>query len=97
MSNTRSVMSEHTTTSHKTAVREFLTTDGEVASKEQLRACTELPAWDIDQIASKDSFYTSVNHHGRYFASKDIIGRRSTHDGFWHPEVDYGIAVFHCH
>lgn len=95
MSTTRSDTSENTATSHKIAVREFLRTHGEVASKDQLRAGTEVPAWYIDQIASQDPFYTSLNHHGSYVASKHVVGHRSTHDGFWRPEVDDGIAVFH--
>jgi len=27
----------------------------------------------------------------RYVASKHIVGRRSTHDWFWRPEVDDGM------
>ena len=95
MSNTRSDTSESTTTPHKVAVREFLRTHGEVASKDQLCAGTEVPAWYIDQISSEDSFYTSLNHHGTYVASKHVVGHRATHDGFWRPEVDDGTAVFH--
>ncbi|WP_123619529.1 transposase [Halorubrum sp. CSM-61] len=95
MYSTRSDTNENTATSHKTAVREFLRTHGEVASKEQLRAGTEVPAWYIDQIASQAPFYTSLNHHGSYVASKHVVGHRSTHDGFWRPKVDDGIAVFH--
>jgi len=95
MCSTRSDMNENTTTTHKTAVREFLRTHDEVASKEQLRAGTSVPAWYIDQIASEDPFYTSLNHHGRYVASKHVVGHRSTHDGFWRPDVDDGTAVFH--
>jgi hypothetical protein len=33
-----------------------------------------VPAWYIDQIASTDEFYTSINHNGTYVASKYIIG-----------------------
>jgi hypothetical protein len=44
---------------------------------------------------SQDDFSTSLNHNGKYVASKDIVGRRSTHDWFWRPEVDDGTAVFH--
>ena len=95
MCTTRSDVRKNTTTTHKTAVREFLRTHGEVVSKEQLRAGTEVPAWYIDQIASEDPFYTSLNHHGRYVTSKHVVGHRSTHDGFWRPKVDDGVAVFH--
>ena len=95
MSTTKYDTSENTTTSHKTAVREFLRTHGEVASKDQLRAGTEVPAWYIDQIASEEPFYTSLNHNGRYVASKYVVGHRSTHEGFWRPEVDDDVAVFH--
>lgn len=95
MSNTRSDTNKNTATSHKTAVREFLRTHGEVASKEQLRAGTSVPAWYIDQIASEDPFYTSLNHNGGYVATKHVVGHRATHDGFWRPEVDDGVAVFH--
>ena len=75
MSNPKSDTSENATTSHKAAVREFLRTHGEVASKDQLRAGTDMPAWDIDQIASEDLFYTSLNYNGEYVASKFISGR----------------------
>ncbi|WP_114579566.1 transposase [Saliphagus sp. LR7] len=95
MSTTRSDVSKNTTPTHKIAVRELLRTHGEVASKEQLRAGTSVPAWYIDQIASEDPFYTSLNSDGRYVASKHVVGHRSTHDGFWRPEVDDGVAVFH--
>uniref|UniRef100_UPI001F4C93C3 transposase n=1 Tax=Halococcus thailandensis TaxID=335952 RepID=UPI001F4C93C3 len=36
-----------------------------------------------------------MNHNREYVASKHIVGHRSTHDGFWRPEVDDGVAVFH--
>jgi hypothetical protein len=81
--------------SHKTTVREFLRENGEVASKDEIRAGTDVPAWYIDQIASTDEFYTSINHNGAYVASKYIIGERGRHDFLWQPEVDDGIAVFH--
>jgi len=83
------------TTAYKRTVREYLRTHGEVASKEELRAGTDVPAWYITQIASQDTFYTSLNHNNKYVASKHIVGRRSTYDGFWRPEVDDGVAVFH--
>jgi IS5 family transposase len=80
---------------YRRIVREYLRTHDEVASKEELRAGTEVPAWYIEQIASSNTFYTSLNHNREYVASKYIIGQRSTHDGFWRPEVDDGYAVFH--
>jgi hypothetical protein len=80
---------------YKRIVREYLRTHGEVASKDELRAGTSVPAWYITQIASQDTFYTSLNHNSEYVASKHVVGRRSTHDGFWRPEVDDGEAVFH--
>ena len=95
MTTTQSDTSENTIDSHKATVREFLRAHDEVASKEALRAGTDVPAWYIDQIASQDAFYTSLNHHSKYVASKHIIGQRSTHDGFWRSEVDDGYAVFH--
>jgi hypothetical protein len=95
MSSTRSDTGENTTTSHKTAVREYLRTHDEVAPKEDLRAGTDVPAWYITQISSQDTFYTSLNHNSKYVASKHIVGHRSTHDGFWRPKVDDGVAVFH--
>src|SRR6056297_2794257 len=95
MSNTRSDTTEKTVEAHKSAVREFLQAHEEVASKDALRAGTDVPAWYIDQIASQDTFYTSLNHHHEYVASKHIVGHRSSHDGFWRPEVDDGVAVFH--
>jgi len=81
--------------SHKTTVREFLRENSEVASKDEIRAGTDVPAWYIDQIASTDEFYTSINHNGAYVASKYIIGERGRHDFLWRPEVDDSIAVFH--
>ena len=95
MSNTRSDTTEQTVEAHKSAVRAFLRTHGEVASKEAIRAGTGVPAWYITHISSTDAFYTSLNHNGKYIASKHIVGHRSTHDGFWRPEVDDGTAVFH--
>jgi hypothetical protein len=95
MATSRSDSYDTTAYSHKTTVREYLRTHDEVASKEELRAGTSVPAWYIDQIASTNTFYTSLNHNGEYIASKHIIGHRSMHDGFWRPEVDDGSAVFH--
>ncbi|MFC7074388.1 transposase [Halovenus rubra] len=95
MSSTESDTSQDTVESHKIAVREYLLAHGEVASKDELRAGTSVPAWYITQIASQDMFYTSLNQNSEYVASKHIVGRRSTHDGFWRPEVDDGVAVFH--
>jgi len=69
--------------SHKTTVREFLRGNGEVALKDEVRAGTDVPAWYIDQIASTDEFYTSINHNGAYVASKYIIGERGRHDFLW--------------
>jgi len=79
---------DNPTTAYKRTVREYLRANGEVAAKEELRAGTDVPAWYIDQIASTDTFYTSLNHNHDYVASKHVIGHRSTHDGFWRPEVD---------
>jgi IS5 family transposase len=95
MSNTESDSSQNTVDSNKSAVREYLRSHGEVASKEGLRAGTDVPAWYITQIATQDTFYTSLNHNSQYVASKHVVGHRSTHDGFWRPEVDDGDAVFH--
>jgi hypothetical protein len=76
-------------------IKSSFVSTSETASKADLRAGTDVPAWYIDQIASIDWFYTSLNHNHKYVASKFIIGRRATHDGFWRPEVDDGPAVFH--
>jgi hypothetical protein len=95
MATNRPDTSEDTAASHKAMVREYLRNHGEVASKDTLRASTDVPAWYITQIASTEAFYTSLNHNGKYVASKHIVGHRSTHDWFWRPEVDDGIAVFH--
>ncbi|SDD25304.1 hypothetical protein SAMN05192552_101667, partial [Natrinema hispanicum] len=57
----RSDTSKNTTASHKATVRQFLRTHDEVASKDELRAGTDVPAWYIDQIASTNTFYTSLN------------------------------------
>jgi len=95
MSTTRSGTGNDTAETHETAVRKYLRAHDEVASKEEILAGTDVPAWYINQIAAKDTFYTSLNHNGNYVASKNIVGRRSTHDWFWRPEVDDGVAVFH--
>src|SRR5699024_7504486 len=95
MATNRSDVHDNTSHSHKITVREYLRTHGEVASKEDLRAGTSVPAWYISNIASQPPFYTSLNHNNEYVASKHIVGHRSTHDGFWRPEVDDGVAVFH--
>lgn len=93
MSTTESDTEQNTVDSHKAAVREYLRTRGEVASKDELRAGTDVPAWYITQIAAQDTFYTSLNHNSEYVASKHVVDRRSTHDGFWRPEVDDGVVV----
>ena len=95
MATKRSDACDNTAYSHKATVREYLQTHDEVASKADLRAGTDVPAWYIEQIASTNTFYTSLNRNGEYVASKHIIGHRSTHDGFWRPEMDDGSAVFH--
>jgi hypothetical protein len=69
MPSTRSDSIENTADSHKTAVREYLRSHGEVASKQELRAGTDVPAWYITQIAAQDIFYTSLNHNSEYVAS----------------------------
>jgi len=95
LSNTRSDGPDNSTEAYKRTVREYLREHGEVTSKDKLRAGTDVPAWYITQIAAQDTFYTSLNHNSEYVASKHVVGRRSTHDGFWRPEVDDGEAVFH--
>ncbi len=94
MHNTRSNTRENTVESHKAAVRVFLRTHGEVASKEALHVGTEVPAWYISHISSTDAFYTSLNHNGKYNTSNHIVGHRSTHDGFWRSEVNDDTTVF---
>ena len=81
---------------YKRSVRAYLLAHDEVASKTDLRAGTDVPAWYIDNIGSTDTFCTSLNQNHDYVASKHIIGRRATHDGFWRPAVNDGVAVFHC-
>jgi len=95
MSTTRSDTGENEAETHEDTVRVYLRSNDEVASKEDLLAGTDVPAWYIDQIATTDAFYTSLNHNGKYVASKYVVGHRSTHDGFWRPEVDDGVVVFH--
>ncbi len=95
MTTTQSDMRCEDNQSHKTTVREFLRKNGEVASKDEIRAGTDVPTWYIDQITSTDEFYTSINHNGAYVASKYIIGKRGRLDFLWRPDVDDGIAVFH--
>jgi hypothetical protein len=91
----RSDSQNNSTTAYKRSVREYLRTHDEVASKDDLRAGTDVPAWYITHISSQDTFYTPLNHTSKYVASKHVVGHRSTHDGFWRPEVDDGEAVFH--
>lgn len=95
MSTTRSDTGKNTAETHEATVRRYLRAHEEVASKDELIAGTDVPAWYIDQIATTDAFYTSLNHNLKYVASKYVVGHRSTHDGFWRPEVDDGLAVFH--
>jgi len=54
-----------------------------------------MPAWYIDQIASTNTFYTSPEPQRSVRRCKHVVGHRATHDGFWRPEVDDGVAVFH--
>lgn len=91
----RSDGQDKSTAAYKRSVRAYLLAHDEVASKAELRAGTEVPAWYLNNIGSTDTFYTSLNHNHDYVASKHIIGQRATHDGFWRPEVDDGEAVFH--
>ena len=95
MATSRSDTGNDAAETHEDVVRQYLRAHDEVASKKALRAGTDVPAWYIDQIASEETFYTSLNHNGGYVASKHIVGHRATHDGFWRPEVDDGVAVFH--
>jgi len=95
MATNRSDSQTESTTAYKRTVRAYLLTHDEVASKAELRAGTDVPAWYINQIGSTEMFYTSLNQNRQYVASKHIIGHRSTHDGFWRPDVDDGVAVFH--
>lgn len=76
-------------------VREYLRAHGEVAAKDEIRAGTDVPAWYITQISTERAFYTSLNHYENYVGSEYIVGRRSTHEGFWRPEVDNSTAVFY--
>jgi len=62
MPSTRSDTGETEAETHEDSVRAFLRANGEVASKEELRAGTDVPAWYINQIATTDTFYTSLNH-----------------------------------
>jgi len=96
MNNQRSDGQNKSASAYKRSVRAYLLAHDEVASKQELRAGTDVPAWYIDQIGSTTTFYTSLNHDRDYVASKHLIGHRSTHDGFWRPQVDDGVAVFHC-
>jgi hypothetical protein len=80
---------------YKNTVFEYLRENGSVASKAELQRNLNIPDWYINQIASTDAFYTSLNHNGSYVASKRLIGHRSDHEGFWRTEVDDGYAVFH--
>ncbi len=95
MHHTRSDIGESESERYKDTIRAYLRANNEVASKEDLQEGTDVPAWYITQIATEDIFYTSLNHNGEYIASKYVVGHRSTHDGFWRPEVDDGTAVFH--
>jgi len=69
----RSDTSKNTAASHKATVRQFLRAHDEVASKDKLRAGTDVPAWYIDQIASTNTFYTSLNHNGQYVAANTLL------------------------
>lgn len=53
MSTSTSDACDNTAYSHKITVREYLRTHGEVASKDDLRAGTDVPAWYITNIASQ--------------------------------------------
>lgn len=80
---------------NKDVVLDYLNQNNGVASKPELRRNSDLPNWYIGEIASKDTFYTSLTHNGRYVASKHLIGCRADHQGFWRPSVADGEAVFH--
>ncbi|MFW6385276.1 MAG: transposase [Halodesulfurarchaeum sp.] len=91
----RSDTDANTTQEYKARVRSYLRQHGEVASKQALRDHTNVPNWYIDQLATSNTFYTSLTHNGRNVASKHIIGRRADHQGFWRPECDDITPVFH--
>lgn len=80
---------------YKASVLAYLRKNDGVASKDELRRNTTVPDWYITQISTTETFCTSLSHNGRYVASKQLVGTRSDHEGFWHPEVDDGSAVFH--
>jgi hypothetical protein len=82
-------------TTYKADVFDYLNRNHYVASKDELRQQLDIPDWYIEQIASSDTFYTSLTHNGRYVASKYLIGRRADRQGFWRPSVADGEAVFH--
>ena len=82
-------------TTYKDVVLDYFNRNHCVASKHELRQQLDIPDWYIEQIASSDTFYTSLNHNGRYVASKHLIGHRADREGFWRPSVTEGEAVFH--
>jgi len=54
---TRSDSGDNSSAAYKRTVREYLRANGEVASKDDLRAGTDVPAWYINQISATDTFY----------------------------------------
>jgi len=83
MSTTRSDTGENEAETYEDTVRVYLRSNDEVTSKEDLLAGTDVPAWYVDQIATTDAFYTSLNHNDKYVASKHVVGHRSTHDRYF--------------
>lgn len=82
-------------TTYKAVVLDYFNRNHCVAAKDELRQQLDIPDWYIEQIASSDTFYTSLNYNGRYVASKYLIGRRADRQGFWRASVADGEAVFH--
>jgi hypothetical protein len=78
---TRSDTGTDTAETYEDAVRQYLRAHDEVASKEALRAGTDVPAWYIDQIGAM----TALNWNSRHRSHWIVIGPITLLPSPWKP------------
>jgi transposase len=72
----------------------YLNKKGGVATREEIQEEMGIPLWAINQMIN-DCLYSSLNHNGKYVASKYTVGHRCDRKGFWITRKDGKDIVFH--
>lgn len=72
----------------------YLHRKGGIATREEIQGETGIPSWAINQMIN-DYLYSSLNHNGKYVASKRTVGHRCDRKGFWITGRDDEDIVFH--